>query len=53
MFHSRAMEHRISRIHERTLRLIYPDQHQLTFKELLEKTQDRQHTPDKFTNPCN
>ena len=37
MFHSRAMEHRINRIHKRTLRLIYPNQHQLTFKELLEK----------------
>ena len=38
MFHSRAMEHRINRIHERTLheRLIYPNQ-QLIFKELLEK----------------
>ena len=36
MFHSRAMEHRINRIHERTLWLIYPNQHQLTFK-LLEK----------------
>ena len=31
------MEHRINRIHERTVRLIYPNQHQLTFKELLEK----------------
>ena len=48
MFHSRAMEHRINRIHERTLRLIYPNQHQLTFKELLEKKQDCQHTPEKF-----
>ena len=38
MFHSRAMEHRINRIHERTLRLIYLNQHQLTFKEILEKT---------------
>ena len=37
MFHSRAMERRTNRIHERTLRLIYPNQHQLTFKELLEK----------------
>ena len=37
MFHSRAMEHRINRIHGRTLRLIYPNQLQLTFKELLEK----------------
>ena len=37
MFRSRAMEHRINRIHERTLRFIYPNQHQLTFKELLEK----------------
>ena len=31
------MEHRINRIQERTLRLIYPNQHQLKFKELLEK----------------
>ena len=31
------MEHRINRIHERTLRLIYLNQHQLTFKELLEE----------------
>ena len=37
MFHSRAMEHRINRIHERTLRIIHPNQHQLIFKELLEK----------------
>ena len=43
MFRSRAMEHRINRIHERTLRFIYPNQHHLTFKELLEKKQDRQH----------
>ena len=31
------MEHRINRIHERNLRIIHPNQHQLTFKELLEK----------------
>ena len=31
------MEHRIYRIHERSLRFIYPNQQQLTFKELLEK----------------
>ena len=37
MFHSRAMEYRINRIHERSLRRIYPNQHQLTLKELLEK----------------
>ena len=37
MFHSRDMEHRINRTHARTLRLIYPNQHQLTFKKLLEK----------------
>ena len=35
--HKKAMENRLNRIHERTLRLIYPNQHQLTFKELLEK----------------
>ena len=43
MFYSRAMEHRINRIHERTLRLIYPNQHQLTFKELFEKKNVRIH----------
>ena len=37
MFHSRAIEHRINRIHERTLILIYPNQHRLTFKELLKR----------------
>ena len=37
MIHSRAVEHIINRTHERTLRRIYPNQHQLTFKELLEK----------------
>ena len=37
MFHSRTMEHIINRICEMTLRLIYRNQHQLTFKELLEK----------------
>ena len=37
MFHSQFLEHKINRIHERTLRLIYPNQRQLTFKELLEK----------------
>ena len=31
------MEQRINRIHERTLRLIYPNHHQLTLKELLAK----------------
>ena len=29
-----CMFHRTNRIYERTLRLIYPNQHQLTFKEL-------------------
>ena len=37
IFHSRAKEHRINRIHEMALRLIYPNQNQITFKELLEK----------------
>ena len=38
MFHDQTMEHRINRIHERTLRLIYSNQHQITFKGLLEKS---------------
>ena len=37
MFHSRRMEHRINKIHERALRLIYPSDSKLTFKELLDK----------------
>ena len=32
MFHSRRMEHRINKIHERTLRLIYPSDSKLKFK---------------------
>ena len=31
------MEHRINKIHERALRLIYPSDSKLTFKELLDK----------------
>ena len=37
MFHDRSKEHRISRTHERTLRFIYPNKHQLTFINFLEK----------------
>ena len=36
MFHSRAVNNCINRLHERTLRLVYRDS-QLTFKELLRK----------------
>ena len=38
VFHSRAMDHRINRIHEITLRLIYPNQYQIIFKVLSEKS---------------
>ena len=37
MFDGRAIKHKINRIHERTIRLTYPNQHQLTFMELLGK----------------
>ena len=37
MFHSRTMEHRINRIHERALRLVYDQSHELTFDQLLVK----------------
>ena len=33
-----SYEHKVNRIHEKTLGLIYPNQHQLTFKELLEES---------------
>ena len=36
MFHSRAPNNRINRLHERALRLVYKDPH-LTFEELLRK----------------
>ena len=38
MFHSRKPEHRINRIHKRTLKLAYQDSFDLTFQELLAKT---------------
>ena len=37
MFHSRDMEHRINRIHERALRLVYNNNQHLSFNELLIK----------------
>ena len=36
MFHSRTLNNRINRLHERALRMVYKDQH-LTFEQLLEK----------------
>ena len=36
MFHSRKLNHRINKIHERALRIVYND-HQCTFEELLER----------------
>ena len=41
MFYSRSKEHRINRIHEGTLKLIYTNQHQLKLKELLEKKKNK------------
>ena len=37
LFHSRAIEQSLSRVHEKTLRLIYLNQNKLTFQEFLEK----------------
>jgi len=37
MFHSRSCEHRINSLHERSLRLVYKDNPNLTFEELLIK----------------
>ena len=37
MFHSRKMEHRISSIHKRVLKLVYQDSPDLTFQEFLAK----------------
>ena len=37
MFHSRKMEQSINKIHKRALRLIYPSNSKLTFKELLDQ----------------
>ena len=37
MFHSRRMEHRVNKIHEKALRLICPSDSKLTFEELLDK----------------
>ena len=37
MFHSQKMEQIINKIHKRALRLIYPSNSKLTFKELLDQ----------------
>ena len=36
MFHSKKPNHRINKIHERALRMLYND-HQCTFEKLLER----------------
>ena len=36
MFHCKKLNHRINKIHERALRIVYND-HQCTFEELLER----------------
>ena len=43
-FHSR----RVNKIHEKTLRLIYPPDSKLTFKELLDKKQNCEHPSEKL-----
>ena len=40
MFHGRRMEHKINKIQERVLLLIYPSDSKLTFKELLDKNKN-------------
>ena len=37
MFHSRTLDNRINRLHERALRLVYKDPSLTTFKQLLQK----------------
>ena len=36
MFHSRQLNNRVGKIHERALRLVYKDNNKLTFNDLLE-----------------
>ena len=48
MFHCRKIEHRINKIHERALCLIYPSNSKLTFKELLDK--NCEHPSKKYTS---
>ena len=44
------MEHEINKIHERALRLIYPSNSKLKFKDLLEKKQNCEHLSKKLTS---
>ena len=50
VFYSRRMEHRINKIHERALHLIYPSDSKLTFKELLDKKKNCEHPPKNLTS---
>ena len=43
MFHSQRIEHKIYNIHESTLRITYPSDSKLTFKELLDKNKTCKH----------
>ena len=52
MCHSRSMNNKINRLHERCLRIIYSDK-KSSFEEVLFKRQVCLHSHKKFTSTCN
>ena len=52
MFHSRSIKNKISRLHERVLRIVYND-FKSSFKNLLEKDGTVSIHVKKIAKPCN
>ena len=50
MSHSKTMNNRINKIHEEALRLVYKDETNLSFDDLLKKGQITKYSPKTSTN---
>ena len=50
MSHSKTMNNRINKIHEKALRLVYKDETNLSFDDLLKKGQITKYSPKTSTN---
>ena len=52
MFHSRTLNNRINKIHEKALRLVYKNETFSSFDDLLKRDKSVSNSPKESTNPC-
>ena len=52
MFHSRTLNNRINKIHEKVLKFAYKNETFLSFDDLLKTDKISEYSPEESTNPC-